>query len=103
MNVPHIKLTLVCPPETGEQIVEFLIESDAIVSGFTTIPANGHGEDFSTASVAERVRGHVSRTWITLVLQADLVEELLSQLRARYSSPHIVYWTEPVIEFGDFS
>ena len=103
MNGPHVKLTLVCPPQTGEQIVEFLIDSDSIVSGFTTVSANGHGEDFSTASVAERVRGHVSRTWITLVLEHDLVGKLLSQLRAKYPSPHIVYWTEPVIEFGDFS
>jgi hypothetical protein len=97
------KLTLVCPTMTAEQIIEHLIEADNLAAGFTTSPVNGHGHDFETASVSERVRGHVRRTAITLVAGSNEVAELLSQLREKFPSPHVVYWTEPVGEFGDFS
>lgn len=96
-------MTLVCPPMTGEQIIEYLIEADALVEGFTTSSVNGHGHDFATASVSERVRGHVRRTAITFVADGVKAAELLSQLRSKFPSPHVVYWTEPVEEFGDFS
>jgi hypothetical protein len=103
MTTAMKKLTLVCPPATGDQIVEFLIESDSLVHGFTTSAANGHGHDFATASVGERVRGHVRRMSIALIVEDGGVSELIAQLKNKFPSPHVVYWTEAVDDFGVFS
>ena len=97
------KLTLICPTMAADQIVEALLEAGGLVDGFTTAAVNGHGQDFASASVGERVRGYVRRTSITLVTTAERTTALVALLRGKFPSPHIVYWTEPVMEFGDFS
>jgi hypothetical protein len=98
----NLKLTLSCPVSLSEQVVEHLFDSDVIVSGFTSFPAYGHGRDFSNASLREQVRGRVNTTIIVIVLPSDAVGAVLAELRARFPTPHLAYWTEPVQSFGDF-
>ena len=64
---------------------------------------DGHGEDFAAASVTERVRGRMARRVVHAVMPAVDVTPLIAALKDRFTSPHMVYWTEPVSEFGDFS
>ena len=98
----HVKMTLSCPAGLGEQVVEALLDSASLAGGFTTFPASGHGRDFANASVREKVRGRVDSVLIVTVLPAADVQALLAGLRERFSTPHLVYWTEPVHAFGDF-
>jgi hypothetical protein len=98
----HVKMTLSCPAGLGEQVVEALLESKRLTSGFTTFPASGHGRDFATASLREKVRGRVDTTLVVTVLPAADANDLLAELRERFPTPHLVYWTEPVHAFGDF-
>lgn len=97
-----MKLTFVCPVSLGDQVVEALIESEKLPAGFTTFPASGHGRDFASASVREKVRGRVDATVILAVLPTASAHPLLAELRERFPTPHLVYWTEPVLAFGDF-
>lgn len=99
----HIKLTLSCPTALGEQVVEYLLTSEWLESGFTTIAAQGHGRDFAQASLREKVRGCVDNLNILAVLPAENLAPLLEALRARFRNPHMTYWTEPVHAFGDFA
>ena len=99
----HQKLTLVCPKDMAEQLIEFLLEVEPAVSGFTTFAADGHGEDFATASVTERVRGRMARRVVQAIMPAGDIQPLLAAIRDRFTSPHMVYWTEPVSDFGDFA
>jgi len=96
------KLTLVCPADLGEQLIEFLLESETLASGFTTFAADGHGHDFSHASLSERVRGRVRRIVVMVVVPEDKLPVLLGTLKENFVSPHTIYWIEPVEEFGDF-
>lgn len=99
----HVKLTLSCPAALGEQIVEYLLASEWLESGFTTIAAQGHGRDFAQASLREKVRGRVDYLNILAVVPTESLAPLLDALRARFRNPHMVYWTEPVHALGDFA
>jgi hypothetical protein len=98
----HLKITLSCPAMLGEQVIEYLLESEWMAGGFTTFSASGHGRDFVQASLREQVRGRVDTIVIVAILPAAGVPPLLTELKDRFPSPHMVYWTEQVHAFGDF-
>lgn len=99
----YVKLTLSCPTTLGEQVAEYLLDSEWLEGGFTTIAAQGYGRDFAQASLREKVRGCVDNLNILAVMPAENLPPLLEALRARFRNPHMIYWTEPVRDFGDFA
>ena len=99
----RIKLTLACPQALAEQMSEFLLDCEQLQGGFTAWHANGHGADFTTASLREQVRGHVHVFLLTAIIDQAGLAPLLESLRAQFRAPHVRYWTEPVMEFGDLA
>lgn len=99
----HVKLNLSCPAALGDQIVEYLLETGTLEGGFTSLPGHGHGGDFGAASLSEKVRGRVHVLTIMAILPEADVAPLLATLKQRFPSPHLIYWTEPVRQFGDFT
>lgn len=99
----HVRLTLSCPVSLAEQVIEFLLDHETMIGGFTTLPAQGHGRDFANATVREQVRGRVQSTLLMAILPAESVTPLLKELRGHFRAPQMFYWTEPVHDFGDFS
>lgn len=100
MKSGSCKLTLVVPSDVGDRIVELLLGADPPVTGFTTWRANGHGESFTTASIGERVRGRVERSVFVAVMTRDRARSLIDEIASKAPIPHMVYWLEPVLEFG---
>lgn len=70
------------------------------IGGFTTLDVEGHGFDFSRASLGERVRGRVERQMLVSVLPREHAAAIRGVLRERLPVPHLTYWLEPVLEFG---
>lgn len=70
------------------------------VGGFTTFSAEGHGFDFSKASIAERVRGRVERGVLVAVMPRTQATAILEHIRKSLPVPHMAYWLEPVLEVG---
>ncbi len=70
------------------------------LAGFTTFSAEGHGFGFAKATVSERVRGRVERGVLVAVLRRTDVDGLLERIRREAPIPHLTYWIEPVVEFG---
>lgn len=99
----QLKLTLSCPQFLADQVVEALLDSEWAVDGFATVAAGGHGANFATASLLERVRGRIQTTQIQLILPAAHVAPLLEALRGQFQGAQIRYWTEPVQDSGDFT
>lgn len=99
----HVKLTLSCPTALGEQVAEYLLTSEWLQAGFTTFAGQGHGRDFSQASLREKVRGRVEVLAIVALVPAANIAPLLDALRARFRNPQMTYWTEPVSALGDFA
>jgi hypothetical protein len=96
------KLTLVYPVGAEDQILEFLLDSQPPLPGFTSLRVEGHGENFDEASTREKVRGRIERRMLFVVLERARLQSLLAELHERIAVPHLAYWTEPVETFGLF-
>ena len=94
------RLTLAFPPTVEASLIELLLEQDPPLPGFTTIAAEGHGADFAGASIHEQVRGRIRQRLLLMVLPADRVDSLVASLREALPNPHVIWWVEPVIDFG---
>jgi len=97
------KIVLSCPGTMADLVVEFLLEAEWDSRGFTTVQAAGHGADFTNASLREKVRGSINTVLVILILPTQHVAPLLADLREKFRSSHMQYWTEPVHEAGDFA
>ena len=103
VNSDYQKLTLSCPDELAERLIDILLDTEIRMTGFTTVKVDGHGHDFASASVRERVRGRVARRLIVAVLPAEDVTALLSDIHQQIKNPHLFYWIEPVLAYGHLS
>ena len=100
MDKSLCKLTLVFPPGGEDIVVEFLLRAEPPISGFTTWIADGHGLDFTEASINERVRGRVKRSVLVAVLPRRWVTKLLDDLGKNARIANLTHWVEPVDSFG---
>ena len=100
MDKSLCKLTLVFPPSGEDVVVEFLLRAEPPINGFTTWVADGHGLDFTEASVNERVRGRVKRSVLVAVVSRQWVANLLDGLRENAGIADLTHWIEPVDSFG---
>ncbi|MBY0225070.1 MAG: DUF3240 family protein [Hyphomicrobium sp.] len=94
------KITLVLPSSGAERVAELMLASEPQITGFTTWQAEGHGESFETANNSERVRGRVVRTVFVTILEKPRAEKLIAELREQAPIAHMIYWVEPVSQFG---
>jgi hypothetical protein len=76
------------------------MSSKPAIGGFTTFKAEGHGFDFSRASISEQVRGRVKRGVLVAVMPRKQAPLLLEAIRESLPVPHMAYWLEPVLEVG---
>jgi hypothetical protein len=100
MDQSPCKLTLVYPPASEDCIVELMLNAEPPLAGFTTWKADGHGHDFSGASVRERVRGRVMRGMLTAIVPRARVVALLEDIRTKAAIASLTYWVEPIEVFG---
>ncbi|HMM76589.1 MAG TPA: DUF3240 family protein [Gammaproteobacteria bacterium] len=94
------RLTLVFPPALEDRVVQLFLEQDPPLPGFTVLAAEGHGSDFSWASVREQVRGRVARKLLIVVLSQARAGSLIAALRSELANTASTWWLEPVIAFG---
>lgn len=94
------RLTLVFPPAVESTLLEILLEQEPPLPGFTVVTAEGHGADFSSASLREQVRGRIARRMLMMVLPRASRAELIERLRVALPNPHVAWWVEPVLHFG---
>ena len=97
------RLTLAFPPSLESRIVELLLEQEPPLPGFTILHGEGHGADFSRATIREQVRGRVERRILMLVLPHAQAMALVDALGDAVPNPQTVWWLEPVLAFGRLS
>ncbi len=100
MDKSLCKLTLVFPPRGEDLVIEFLLRAEPPINGFTTWIADGHGLEFTEASVNERVRGRVKRSVLVAILTRQRAANLLDGLRENAGIADLAHWIEPVDSFG---
>jgi hypothetical protein len=103
IGVHDCLLTLSCPAEVEEELIDLLREHPEWVSGFTSLAAEGFGSGTRLHSAMEQVRGRSRRRLLQVVLAQDNVTALLDVLRAAIPSDEVAWWTVPVTGFGRFA
>ncbi len=95
-----VLLTLLIPQNITQAVEDLLLERSDLVSGFTSIDANGHGSGVTLSEAAERVAGHAPRRQIQLAGREELIQQLLAELKQSLPNSHLFYWLTPVIAMG---
>lgn len=95
-----VQLTLAAPALFAEELAEYLLGHPDFGGAFTLFAAEGRGSPGSVLSSQEQVRGRALRTVFAVVLEHDVAQQLLAQLKVRYPKRDVAYWLTPVLEFG---
>jgi len=90
-------LILNIAPELEEGLVDYLLSIEQI-AGFTSYTVFGHGQN-QGLSVAEQVSGRRKRSQYELIVNESTIPRILSGL-AETVGRDIVYWQQPVSNFG---
>lgn len=96
----EVLLTLLVPDNIAQAVEDLLLERADLVSGFTSIAADGHGTGVALVEPAERVQGHAPRVQIQLAGSEDSMRELLAQLKSTLPRANLFYWLTPIIAMG---
>lgn len=96
----EILLTLIAPVAVAEAVEDLLLARSDLVSGFTSIAADGHGSRLALHGAGEQVSGHAPRLQIQTIAAAGAVRELLAALKAALPHTELHYWLIPVLERG---
>lgn len=103
MNPPDCCLSLIVPKALEETVVDLLLEREALVPGFTTLVADGHGPNAQFRTARERVRGRAHCVLVLAMLETSCARQLLAELKAELEGTDIVWWLSPITAYGDFT
>ena len=96
----ELNLTLLCPPEVEEQLLDLLLMSPSQTI-FTSTPTAAHGLAHGNFSQAEQVLGRASATQIQVIISAADKPALLEDIHRRLAGAGVRYWVTPVVEAGE--
>ena len=99
MNPPDCCLTLISPKALEENLVDLLLEHEALTSGFITSEVDGHGRNVTYQSNAEKVRGRAHRVEIKIIMYHADAQTLQQDIKQTFPRANIVYYMTPVTEF----
>lgn len=99
-HAPEFLLTLIAPVAVAEAVEDLLLARSDLVSGFTSIAADGHGSRLALHGAGEQVSGHAPRVQIQTIAAAGAMRELLAALKAALPRAALYYWLTPVLEKG---
>ncbi len=94
------KLTLIYPPNIESVLIEFMLNRNPPLEGFTTVKCEGHGLGFERASIGEKVRGAIDRRMFIAIMNSDETTILLEDIKNNIKVSGLMFWTEPVLSAG---
>lgn len=97
--------SLICfnlPPELELDLIDWLL-TRAEVSGFTSTPCFGHGQEHALSNIAEHVTGKARRVQIQVKLADSLRAPLLAAATEEFGGADILYWALPVLCSGQLN
>lgn len=93
-------LTLLCPPELEEKILDLLLV-DTAVTLFSSAPSFTHGLHPQSLDRLEKVLGRGHSVSIQLLLDRTAADALLERLRASVAGTGVTYWMTHVLDTGE--
>ena len=95
-------LTLLCPPEIEEALLDLLLDR-AGNEVFTSTPTHGHGLAAERLSASEQVSGRSRAVQVQVLLTPAELQQVRGALAAAFAGSGLRYWVTPVLEQGEFS
>ncbi len=102
MTFPDCCLTLISPKALEENLVDLLLEHEALASGFMTSEVEFHGRNVTYQSSTEQVRGRAQRVKMHIIMRHADAQTLLLDIKQNLPRANIVYYITPLAEFGSF-
>ena len=93
-------LTLMCHKSMEERLVDYLLEHPELVTGFSISRIDGNSQSEELRTMSEQVRGRSRRIEISVVMNLDDAQALLTRLKKDEPNHEVAYWITPVLEFG---
>ena len=101
MSDAPLLLTLIVPCELEESATDALLARPDLISGFTSVPAEGHGSSLKLVEADELVCGHVRRKRLDLVcVDHARADAILALLSSQFAGANLYYWITPVLAHG---
>lgn len=95
-------LTLLCPPEVEEKLLDLLLMSSN-VRVFTSTPTAAHGLDHEQLDQIEQVLGRARATQVQVIVGAQDKAALLAAISRQFVGTGLRYWVMPVVEAGELT
>ncbi|HHL45045.1 MAG TPA: DUF3240 domain-containing protein [Gammaproteobacteria bacterium] len=99
MNTQQTLLSIIVSPSLEEGMVDWLLAADE-VSGFTSIPVNGHGNTIHSMSLAEQVAGSRRKILFQTHLPQPQALQLVEKLKGDFTNCGVHYWLTPLLAAG---
>jgi hypothetical protein len=97
---PSALLCLSVPVALDDEIADFLRSHSALISGFTSVSANGMGPNSIFGSVMEQVQGKSRRQLFMSEAPVAQIDSVLTLLNDNYRGADIHFWVTPVLKSG---
>lgn len=92
-------LALIVTPSIENAVVDWLLEQNDI-TGFTSMPTNGHGVSSHSMTTAEQVVGRQKQIMFQMHLPEPVAREILLLAQQSFSGSGMHYWLSPVMASG---
>ncbi len=99
MPAEEILISIVVAPSLEAALVDWLLDHEQ-VTGFTSLPVNGHGSSIHSMSLAEQVAGSQRKLLFQVHLPATQAHALIEALRSDFANAGIHYWLTPLLAGG---
>ena len=93
-------MTLLCPPEVEEKLLDLLLMSSN-VAVFTSTATAAHGLAHEHLDQMEQVLGRAHATQVQVIIGGADKTLLIDALRLQFSGTGLRYWVTPVLEAGE--
>lgn len=92
-------LVLIVTPSIESAVIDWLLDHDDI-TGFTSMPINGHGVSVHSMTTAEQVAGRQKQVMFQMHLPEPLARDILDAARESFRGSGMHYWLSPVLAAG---
>lgn len=92
-------LVLIVTPSIESAVIDWLLERDDI-TGFTSMPTNGHGVSVHSMTIEEQVAGRQKQIMFQMHLPEAVASDILMAAQQSFSGSGMHYWLSPVLSAG---
>ena len=92
-------LVIIVSPKLEEEMVDWLLEKEDL-SGFSSMPIDGHGSGAGQLNIAEQVTGRQRKIMFHVHGHEQSMPALMDEMNNRFKKTGLHYWLIPLLGSG---